>query len=286
MTGRLPSAVACELASVRRHPFVAAGVAATAAAVAWIECAEGSGVKGVVYLATMLVAALVASAVVLWRSEDAPALPVRRPGRETVVLSSLLAVGVGVLVLARDFPAVWEKVPLHKPLQLAGLVFLFQIAAVAYLLGSRYRLGELGLRPAGVLVPAFVLPLVAGAAVAVDPGGVTLPMILREMGWLGLVSFALFGEPLVEEFLRLWMQTRAGALLSNPAAGWFLAAWPWALLHVPVWYANSHDLGGAVAGAVRIVPIGLLWGFVTHRTRSLIPSLLLHGFNVWGLQNP
>jgi membrane protease YdiL (CAAX protease family) len=38
-------------------------------------------------------------------------------------------------------------------------------------------------------------------------------------------------------------------------------------------------------GVVDIVPLGLLWGYLMHRTRSLLPSTLLHATNIWGLQN-
>ena len=37
--------------------------------------------------------------------------------------------------------------------------------------------------------------------------------------------------------------------------------------------------------AIRIIPIGLLWGFLSWRTRSWLPALVAHGFNLWGLQN-
>ena len=34
-----------------------------------------------------------------------------------------------------------------------------------------------------------------------------------------------------------------------------------------------------------IVPLGLLWGYLTHRTGSFLPSVVLHATNIWGLQN-
>jgi hypothetical protein len=37
--------------------------------------------------------------------------------------------------------------------------------------------------------------------------------------------------------------------------------------------------------SVRIIPIGLMCGYLTHRTKSIIPSVLVHGSNFWGLQN-
>jgi membrane protease YdiL (CAAX protease family) len=34
-----------------------------------------------------------------------------------------------------------------------------------------------------------------------------------------------------------------------------------------------------------MMPIGFLWGYLTHRTKSLLPAVLVHGLNFWGLQN-
>ena len=81
------------------------------------------------------------------------------------------------------------------------------------------------------------------------------------------------------------LQTRVGAYLRNPAVGWFFATLVWAFLHSPKWYADGGDLYEALMGAVRIVPLGLMWGYITYRTKSLLPATLVHGLNVWGLQN-
>jgi membrane protease YdiL (CAAX protease family) len=37
--------------------------------------------------------------------------------------------------------------------------------------------------------------------------------------------------------------------------------------------------------SIRIIPIGLVWGYLTHRTKSFVPATLVHGANFWGLQN-
>jgi membrane protease YdiL (CAAX protease family) len=33
------------------------------------------------------------------------------------------------------------------------------------------------------------------------------------------------------------------------------------------------------------MPLGFLWGYITHRTKSLFPSIVIHALNLWGLQN-
>ena len=47
----------------------------------------------------------------------------------------------------------------------------------------------------------------------------------------------------------------------------------------------SVGLGSNSVGVLDIVPLGLLWGYLTHRTGSLVPAVLLHLTNFWGLQN-
>jgi membrane protease YdiL (CAAX protease family) len=74
-----------------------------------------------------------------------------------------------------------------------------------------------------------------------------------------------------EEFLRMTWQTRQGALLKNPAA-WFITAWIWSLLHFPN-YGSLHS-------CLEIVPEGLMWGYVMFRTRSLLPTMILHMGNI------
>jgi membrane protease YdiL (CAAX protease family) len=57
------------------------------------------------------------------------------------------------------------------------------------------------------------------------------------------------------------------------------------MLHGPKDWNESHSLAATVMGVLNIVPLGLLWGYLTHRTRSMVSSILLHATNVWGLQN-
>lgn len=82
------------------------------------------------------------------------------------------------------------------------------------------------------------------------------------------------------------LQTRIAALTKNAALGWLLASLPWTVLHVPAWIGSGDSLPGALGGALRIVPIGLVWRFLTWRTGRLVPALIAHELNIFGLQNP
>jgi len=130
-----------------------------------------------------------------------------------------------------------------------------------------------------------VLLVTAATAYLAAPEDFTLGSLLASEGVVGALVTGVITAGLSEEFVRMVLQTRLGAYLRNPAIGWFIATLIWAFLHSPKWYADGGDLYEALMGAVRIVPLGLMWGYITHRTKSLLPATLVHGFNVWGLQN-
>lgn len=56
-------------------------------------------------------------------------------------------------------------------------------------------------------------------------------------------------------------------------------------MHAPKWYSEEHNISEAILGSVRIIPIGLMWGYLTNRTKSIFPATIVHGVNFWGLQN-
>ena len=80
-------------------------------------------------------------------------------------------------------------------------------------------------------------------------------------------------------------QRRIGALLKNVGLGWLLITIIWALMHVPKWYSENHSLTETILSSIRIIPIGLMWGYINHRTKSILPAMLIHGTNFWGSQN-
>ncbi len=104
-------------------------------------------------------------------------------------------------------------------------------------------------------------------------------------GIVGALRTGFIVAALSEEFFRVIGQTRLGALLHNVGMGWFLTTLIWALMHPPKWYGDDRNLTEAMLGSIRIIPLGLVWGYLTHRTKSILPAILVHGTNVWGVQN-
>jgi membrane protease YdiL (CAAX protease family) len=64
-----------------------------------------------------------------------------------------------------------------------------------------------------------------------------------------------------------------GVFLNNKASGWFAASTLWALMHYPC-HPNYWFI-------VSIIPFGLFLGYVTYQTKSIVPSVLIHGTNLW-----
>ena len=255
--------------AIRRHPWVSGALIAIAIAV--LAC-ERSPAKALVYLATMLLCALAVDRV----SPPPLAIVVRRPRYEAIVAIGFVTLGIAAVALRDALPRPW--------IGIAILLLTFPIALVLVLLAWRYSPRELGMRARGLLAAPIAIALTAAAAFAVDPDGVTLSRALEESGgWLQLLFTALVAAALSEEVTRFVLQTRVAAALRNPAAGWLIASAIWALAHVPS-FADGDLVDGAI-GAVRILPIGLLWGYLTLRTGSIVPAVLAHAANLWGLQN-
>ena len=147
----------------------------------------------------------------------------------------------------------------------------------------KYKWTELGVRlrgfaPALTIVICFVLLAVLSRTIGIAFHG----EMMRAHGSVVIPLVAGFESALSEEFFRFIWQTRLGALLDNSACGWLIASLLWACLHTP----QLHGHGGWLSAfdfALNIAPTGLLWGYATHRTRSILPSVVLHGLNYWGL---
>lgn len=286
----LPASARRLAATARRHPFAGAFVAATAVAVVAFEAAEGDpALPALAYLGACLAAVLVTEAVV--GSDTSAAAPVRRPALEALLLGACQAVGLAFLwarLVAGVTPASFESIPARLAF-VAGILFVFPVVPVLALLAWRYRPAELGLglgrrALAAALACVAVLAL---ASLTLAPGQVLWGAALREWGLGRLLLTCAVSAALPEELMRFLFQTRVGALLRSPAAGWIVASCLWALLHAPSWLRESPGMAmpGIAESATRILPLGLMLGYLTHRTRSIWPAHVVHATNLWGLQN-
>jgi membrane protease YdiL (CAAX protease family) len=257
-----------QLAGLREHPLVALVLVVLALVVLAIGIRQGALGQAVGYLATMLAGALLTEAWAIDR--QLPPLPVHRPRAEAGLVLAVLVLALAALGLR-----VIASVP--------PLVRLFSVAFPAILLAGvwivgRYRPAQLGLWPRALWLAPVVVAMIAGVAWLV-----TGPPHLGEP--LDLLLVGLFAAT-TEELTRLLVQTRLAGHLGT-AGAWLLASLVWAGMHAPAWLAQggeAAELETAIA-VVRIAPLGLLWGYLTWRTRSVWPAVLVHAVNVWGLQS-
>lgn len=275
-----------QIQALRNNPLVTLLLAATAACVLYLAYVHHAVPKAIAYICAMWVCMLVTDMLTI--NKPAPELPVRKPGRESVLVLSSLALGSMGMML-RFAWLDWAHTPGLLRLGVAAvmILFAFPIAVAIVLLAARYKLPQLGFRMAWPAIAGVAaLGITAATAVLADPAGLTWQPAMEEAGSVGAFLFMGFiSAALPEEFLRLVLQTRLGTWLNNKALGWYLACLLWAFLHFPKWYGEGGDMFEGIMGAIRIVPLGLMWSYMIHRTKSIYPSWLAHGLNLWGLQN-
>ena len=274
------------LDSARRHPLVTGVVGAIATSILVRAYDAGDLGRAAAYLAAIAVSVVLV---------DLLAGRSARPGRAPAVRGAAFEAGVLVLSfaggaawLSARFVAGYQPPPgIFRLVWLALLIAcVFNALPALFLIARRYRLADLGFRWSGLAAFPPVLAIFALTSVVLFPGAVTWKGIVAETGgsWSAILGTALLAA-VPEEFFRFAWQTRVGAWLKRPAVGWLVAFIAWALLHGPKDWAESHSVADTVMGMVDIVPLGLLWGYLTRRSRSMVPSILLHLTNVWGLQN-
>lgn len=280
----LTAALRQQVAILRRNPWVLALVLATFVEVLWVGSGEGRLGKSFAYLGVVAAGLLITDLFTQWRA-NAPVMPVRKPAREAAFIVGFCILGY-LIMFGRFAWLDWAKLPgLLKLAYLPLFGFVFPVFSAVLLLIWKYRPRDLGFGWCGsawVFVP--VLALFAGTACSVAPQDLTWKLMLAEEGIVGMLFTGFISAALSEEFFRLTLQTRLGALWNNGIA-WFIAAVLWAFLHMPKVVGDGTPIGMSALGCLYIVPIGLLWGYMTHRTRSIWPAIICHGLNLWGLQN-
>jgi membrane protease YdiL (CAAX protease family) len=274
------------LAELKRHRLVAALLLAVAAAILIRAANEGSLTRAMLYLTAIGISLFSVDVTLARWPPDGRETTVRSAGGE-LALAALFFGGAFGWLYAR-FVVGYQPAP--GLLRMAWLALLlgcvFNAFLALFLIARRYGLADLGLRASGVVAVPAVIATFAVTALVFARSNTTWAGILEESGgsWLAVLATALTAA-VPEEFFRFVWQTRVGTWLGNRAAGWLVASLVWATLHAPKDWAESHSIAATVMGVLNIVPLGLLWGYLTHRTRNMVPSILLHMTNLWGLQN-
>jgi len=290
------------LASARTN-WTALGIAAGIYLVAWggsvtYLAHAGAGWTDAVIVFGIFGVALSGLAWLLTRGVDAPAIPVARPALESGVLLIYLALYAVVFLV---FGMNWARhiLPPGREQELLVLALKLSVHVVApcillALLGAKLRpLFQAGLQGRAFWRTLIVLGAVFLALLAVISPSLqqisdthASPTLLAWAAPVSLVWIALEAG-LNEEFLyRAVLQTRLAALLKSPAAGVAVTALLFGLAHAPgLFLRGGPGVEGWSSDPVQVVaytiatlsPMGVLFGVIYMRTKSLLLAVLLHG---------
>jgi membrane protease YdiL (CAAX protease family) len=212
---------------------------------------------------------------------------VRNPKKETFYF--FMCFILGMIFFFIRFSGLWDWQQINPLIRLATIPLIlcvYPVALASILLLMKYKPSDLGIRMQGFIVAIPIIVISAITNRIVSPSSFTWDKIIADEGSvIGVLFSGFIVAGLSEEFFRVIGQTRMGALLKNNGMGWFITTTIWALMHAPKWYSDEHNINEALLGSIRIIPIGLMWGYITHRTKSILPSVIVHGSNFWGLQN-
>jgi membrane protease YdiL (CAAX protease family) len=196
---------------------------------------------------------------------------------------------VGAIFLIVRFSRHWATIHGIARLSLFALIpFVFPIVlALIFLFAYCYKPSELGVNARYWYLPFFINLLVGGITLTVAPQLSHWKSFFREVGFFNGLYTGLITAGLSEEFTRMLLQTRLGHAFHNKGLGLVAGTFIWASMHIPVdWSQNPKaSFMQVVIGSSHLMPIGILWGYMTHRSKSLLPAVLTHGLNLWGLQN-
>ena len=223
------------------------------------------------------------------------------PSQTTIVIknpeqeltTSLYFIAFGFITLLINFKLNAEAAQLGLltkiPLLLSIALFGFPVALLIYLLFKKYNLLQLGLRttPAqSFLLGLLIWGLTGGFAFIFNKTGITWGKpILESDGLNNSLLKGFFTAGIAEEFTRFIVQTRFEKVFRGKGFHILFASLLWALVYFPVTYFNTGSLPDTFIYCLQIMPIGFVWGYLTHRTKSFLPSAISHGLFPWGLHN-
>lgn len=215
----------------------------------------------------------------------------KKPKNELILITVFTVLGCVFLVLNFYLKATYDQIGflIRLPVLLGVLFFTFPVGIALYLLVKKYTLVQLGLR----IKPFFYLFL--GCAIwgltglfafVFNKSGIIWAAGYKELGGvIGLFLNGLLAAGLVEEFSRFAIQSRFEKILKPIGFNILIATIIWSFMHFPINYFKGDAVKDTFVYCIQIIPLGFIWGYLTQRTKSILPSTLAHGLNLWGFQN-
>lgn len=237
------------------------------------------------YLFAVWLGAFATDLIVAIHPKPAIGFPIKHSAMKevSVILGCIFLVMIFLSIRFRS--SQWETMrPIYR---LICSLLVFMLPILIYFLYYRYRPKELGINLHYWYLPLFIHLIFGGITLALVPGNSHWHSFIGQYGLLGALFTGLITAALPEEFTRMLLQTRLGCAFCNKGFGFVFATVIWACMHIPInrYHDPRASLVSVLSDSLIIMPIGFLWGYQTHRTKSLVPAVLAHGLNLWGLQN-
>ncbi len=253
-----------------------------------IGITEGQLAKTITYLTVITSCFLLSEFIFFSGKPKFDQWKVKRPKRELYIV--ILATSIAGLLLTYWF-CIADQENVSQTVRIVTLIirllFAFPVFLLVYFfVFGKYRAKELGLwnfKYWFVSLPLIVL--IGGITYLTFPEGMQFKDMLKSNGIEAFILLGFFTAAIPEEIVRSFFQSRLAAVIDNKSIAWFVVSLVWALKHIPLFSFNSGNYYDAIISALGIMPIGLLWGYLNERYKSIIPAVLMHGTNLWGLQN-
>lgn len=218
-------------------------------------------------------------------------IEVKEPKKELTV--AILFAVLGMLFLTLNFMlksnTIPDKIFTKIPIGLGSIIFAMPLGIFVYLLIKRYKLMRLGLTTqpiVSIILGLIIWGLTGLFAYFFNKEGILWARAYEELGGImGIIMQGVIGAALFEEFSRFVIQSRFEKVFKTNGINILFATTMWAFMHFPVTYFKGKDLTGTLVYCIQIIPLGVIWGYLTQRTKSIVPATVAHGINLWGFQN-
>lgn len=258
--------------------------------VLWNFISRGKTLHGIGYFVFFYISILI----IYYLTKKLPPkneIEVKEPKRELII--AIIFAVVGTVFLALNFMIksnlISDKLNTKIPIGIGSLLFGTPIGIFIYLLFKRYKPMRLGLTTKPIysnVIGLIIWGLTGLFAYLFYPEGMRWSRANQELGGIfGIILQGVIGAALFEEFSRFIIQSRFEKVFSTKGFNILFATGIWALMHAPVQFSKGNDLSGTCVYCIQIIPLGFIWGYLTQRTKSIVPATFAHGLNLWGLQN-
>lgn len=258
--------------------------------VLWNFISRGNALHGIGYFIFFYVAIFI----IHYYTDKIPPrneLVVKNPSFESKI--AILFAVLGIIFISLNFMMKSNELPstliVKIPIILGVLFFTFPVGIIIYLLLKKYKLTQLGIiiNPIKLIFLGLIIWGLTGIfSISFHQSGMLWTKAFKEFGGIvGILIQGVIGAALVEEFFRFVIQSRLEKLMNKVGLNILFASIIWSFMHFPVEYSKGNEISSIISYCLQIIPLGFVWGYLTHRTKSILPSVIAHGFNLWGFQN-